>query len=74
MPGDKAVVVEDVSTRGTSALEAVEALRAFGADPVLVVPLVDRGGLCVEALRQAEVRCIPLLTAPGLGLPYDTGG
>lgn len=71
MPGDKVVVVEDVSTRGTSALEAVEALRAYGATPVLVVPLVDRGGRCVEVMQEAGVPCKPVLTAPGLGFPYD---
>jgi orotate phosphoribosyltransferase len=41
--GKKAVIVEDVTTSGASALKAVEACRELGADVRLVVSIVDRG-------------------------------
>ena len=43
-PGDKVVVTEDTVTRGTSLLEAVHAVRAAGAEVVLALAVVDRGG------------------------------
>ena len=43
-PGDKVVVTEDTVTRGTSLLEAVGAVRGAGAEVVLAVAVVDRGG------------------------------
>lgn len=42
-PGDKVVVTEDTVTRGTSLLEAAHAVRDAGAEPVLLVAVVDRG-------------------------------
>ncbi|MGP8059798.1 MAG: orotate phosphoribosyltransferase, partial [Acidimicrobiales bacterium] len=42
--GDKVVVTEDTVTRGTSLLEAARAVRQAGAEPVLLVAVVDRGG------------------------------
>ena len=43
-PGDQVVVTEDTVTRGTSLLEAVTAVREAGAEVVLAVAVVDRGG------------------------------
>ena len=37
-PGDRVVITEDTVTRGTSIMEAVEVVRAFGAHPVLMLP------------------------------------
>jgi orotate phosphoribosyltransferase len=69
--GDTAVVTEDTVTRGTSLLEAAHAVQAAGAEVVLLVALVDRGGT-VEAMAAAEgLRFCPLLTAPDLGFPYE---
>jgi orotate phosphoribosyltransferase len=42
--GRRVLVVEDVSTTGSSPLTAVEALREDGADVVGVAVIVDRGG------------------------------
>jgi len=40
--GMRVAVVDDVFTKGGSALKAVEAVRAFGCEVVLVLGLVDR--------------------------------
>ena len=48
-PGDKVVVTEDTVTRGTSLLEAAHAVQEAGAEVVLLVAVVDRGGT-VEAM------------------------
>jgi orotate phosphoribosyltransferase len=71
-PGDKVVITEDTTTRGTSLMEAVEAVRQFGAAPVLVTVIVDRGGTCAALCKQAGVAYRPLLTAPDLGFDYGT--
>jgi orotate phosphoribosyltransferase len=71
-PGDRVVVTEDTVTRGTSPMEAVEVVRAFGAEVVLVTLIVDRGGTCAAMCEAAGVRYAPLLTAPDLGFAYGT--
>lgn len=72
-PGDRAVVVEDAVTRGTSLLGAAKAVRAAGALPVLLLALVDRGGT-VGALAASEgLPFRAVLGAPDLGFPYDIG-
>ncbi len=71
-PGDRVVIVEDTATRGVSALEAAAVVRAYGAEPVLILALVDRGGTA-KALAQAEgIAFEALLTAPDLGFPFDS--
>lgn len=70
-PGDRAVITEDAVTRGTSLLEAAHVVRAAGAEPVLLVALVDRGGT-VGAMAAAEgLEFRAVITAPELGFPFD---
>ena len=70
-PGDKVVVTEDTVTRGTSLLEAAHVVRDAGAEVVLLVAVVDRGGT-VEAMAAAEGFSFrAVLTAPDLGFPYE---
>lgn len=66
-PGDRVVVTEDTTTRGTSLMEAVEVVREFGATPVLVTLIVDRGDTCAAMCADAGVPYAPLLTATDLG-------
>ena len=70
-PGDRVCVTEDATTRGTSAMEAVEVVRALGAEPVLLVPVVDRGGTCGALAAASGLDYRPLVTAPDLGFAYD---
>jgi orotate phosphoribosyltransferase len=70
--GDRVVITEDTVTRGTSLMEAVEVVREFGAEPVMIVVIVDRGGTCAAMAEAAGVRYEPLLTAPDLGFDFGT--
>ena len=71
-PGDRVVITEDTVTRGTSLMEAVDVVREFGAHPVLISVIVDRGGTCAAMAAAAGVAYHPLLTAPDLGFDYGT--
>jgi orotate phosphoribosyltransferase len=71
-PGDRVVITEDTATRGTSLMEAVDVVRQFGADPILISVIVDRGGTCAAMAAEAGIAYRPLLTAPDLGFGYGT--
>jgi orotate phosphoribosyltransferase len=71
-PGDKVVIVEDTVTRGTSIFEAVAAVREFGALPVFITVIVDRGGTCAAMAHEAGIAYQPMLTAPQLGYDYNS--
>ncbi len=71
MPGDRVAIVEDTVTRGTSLFEAVEVVRGFGAEPIFITVIVDRGGTCAQMAKDAGIAYVPLLSAPDLG--YDFG-
>jgi len=72
LPGDKVVITEDTVTRGTSLMEAARVVRDFGAEPVMIVVVIDRGGTC-RAMAEADgIAFRPLLTAPDLGFGYGT--
>lgn len=71
-PGDLVVITEDTVTRGTSIFEAVEVVREYGAIPILITVIVDRGGTCAAMAREAGIRYEPLLTAPDLGFDFGS--
>ena len=73
LPGDRVAITEDAVTRGTSPMEAVDAVRAAGAEPVLIVPVVDRGGTCGALADAQGIAFRPLVTAPDLGFDYEGG-
>ena len=70
-PGDRAVITEDAVTRGTSLLEAARAVRAVGAEPVLLVAVVDRGGTVTAMAAEEGLPFRAVLTAPDLGFPFE---
>ena len=72
-PGDRVVITEDTATRGTSALEAAKVVRALGAEPVLILALVDRGGTAATLAAGEGIAFHALLTAPDLGFDYESG-
>jgi orotate phosphoribosyltransferase len=69
--GDKVIITEDAVTRGTSLLEAADVVRQFGAEPILIVVLVDRGGTCEAMAAEQGIPFRALVTAPDLGFPYE---
>ena len=71
-PGDKVVITEDTVTRGTSIMEAVDAVVAFGAIPVMITVIVDRGGTCGAMAAERGIPFVPMLTALDLGYGYGT--
>ncbi|MGV3759065.1 MAG: orotate phosphoribosyltransferase [Actinomycetota bacterium] len=70
-PGDKVVITEDAVTRGVSMLEAAEVVRAVGAEPILLVPVVDRGGTVTAMAAEHGLEVRPLVTAIDLGFDYE---
>jgi orotate phosphoribosyltransferase len=69
--GDLVVVTEDTVSRGTSLLEAVHVVRAAGAEVVLALAVVDRGGTAEGILGAEGVTFRALLGAPELGFDFD---
>ncbi|AUV80472.1 orotate phosphoribosyltransferase [Salinigranum rubrum] len=64
--GEEVVVLEDIATTGTSALDAVEALRDLGAVVDRVVVVVDREEGARELLADHDVELEALVTASEL--------
>jgi orotate phosphoribosyltransferase len=71
VPGDKVVITEDTVTRGTSPLEAAQAVRDLGAEPVMILVVVDRGGTCRARAEAEGIAFHALVTAPELGFDYE---
>lgn len=70
-PGDRVVVTEDTSTRGTSALDAARAVRELNAEPVMILAVVDRGGTAAALAAAEGIEFAALVTAPDLGFGYE---
>ncbi len=64
--GERVTVIEDIATTGTSAADAVEALRSAGAQVDRVLVVVDRQEGAAERLAELDVRLESLLTAETL--------
>lgn len=71
-PGDRVLVTEDTTTRGVSLMEPADQIAAFGAEPVLMSVIVDRGGTCAAMAAERDIDYRPLLTAPDLGFGFGT--
>jgi len=62
VPGETAVVVDDLATTGGSKFEAIERLTAAGLRVRDVVVLIDRGSGAREALEAAGYRLHAVMT------------
>ncbi len=71
-PGDRVLVTEDTTTRGTSLIEAVDQIVEYGAEPVFMSVIVDRGGTCAAMADERGIDYRPLLRAPDLGFGFGT--
>jgi orotate phosphoribosyltransferase len=61
--GDRVAVIEDVITTGGSALRAIKAVRSAKGFVAGVLALVDRGEGGRQAIEQADVAVMSLVTA-----------
>jgi orotate phosphoribosyltransferase len=68
--GQRVLVVDDVTTTGSSALKAVEAARAAGAEVRTVVTIVDRQEGAAENLARHGLRLIPLTSSEDYGIHH----
>ena len=69
-PGERAVVVDDVCTRGGSIVEAAAVVRSLGAQAVVAGSIIDRSGgkhtldMPLEALLQVSAEAWPAPDCP----------
>jgi orotate phosphoribosyltransferase len=70
-PGDRVVITEDTVTRGTSLLEAVHVVQEAGAEVVLILAIVDRGGTAAGMTAAEGLTFQALFSAPDLGFDYE---
>jgi len=64
--GRSALLIEDVTTSGGSALFGVRVLRTAGAKVTTVVTVVDREEGAKELLKDHDIRLVPLATVSEL--------
>ena len=69
--GDRVVITEDTVTRGASQLEAARVVQSLGAQVVLILAVVDRGGTAGAVAAKEGLRFEALFSAPDLGFPYE---
>lgn len=63
LAGSRIVILEDVTTSGESAMIAVSAAQADGADVVMVLSIVDRGEGAVAFYKEKNIEFDSLFTA-----------
>lgn len=71
-PGMRVAIVDDVFTKGGSALKAVEAVRELGCHVVLVLALVDRLCGAEELFKRNDIsdyRCVFTIRDFGIDVP-----
>ncbi|WP_258083594.1 orotate phosphoribosyltransferase [Thermococcus thermotolerans] len=73
MPGDRILLVEDVTTTGGSVLKAAEVLEKAGAEIVTISVVVDREEGAGERIGK-RYRFIPLVTVSELFARRDSAG
>jgi orotate phosphoribosyltransferase len=68
---DRVVITEDTVTRGTSLTEAARVVSEFGAEVVLLLAVVDRGGTVADMAAKEGWAFDALFSAPDLGFDYE---
>ena len=68
LKGNRVLIVDDVTTTGSSVLQAVEAARAEGAIVETVLTVVDRLEGAAANLAKRGVNLVPLTTADDYGI------
>lgn len=65
-PNTNVILLDDVTTKGGSVLQAVEAVRARGGTVKKVITIVDRLEGAKEKLRQLGIDLIPIFETPDI--------
>jgi len=65
-PGSKVVLIEDVTTKGGSVMQAVRAVRAQGAQIKRIITIVDRLEGAGENLKKEGLELAPIFTTADL--------
>jgi orotate phosphoribosyltransferase len=65
-PGSKVVLIEDVTTKGGSVMQAVRAVRAQGADIKRIITIVDRLEGARDNLKKEGLELTPIFTTADL--------
>lgn len=68
LAGRKVIILEDVTTTAGSAMKAIEAVRAAGAQLDTVITVVDRLEGAAENLKRVGLTLLPILTARDFGM------
>jgi orotate phosphoribosyltransferase len=63
LAGKKVVILDDVTTTGGSAMQAVEAVTEAGGEVVMVLSIVDREEGAVALYRERDIRFGSIFTA-----------
>jgi len=71
-PGQRVVIVEDVTTTGGSSLLAIDRATEFGLQVERVVTVIDRLAGAAEAFTARGIPLEPLVTIRDLGIEPDT--
>jgi orotate phosphoribosyltransferase len=65
-PNSNVILLDDVTTKGGSVMQAVEAVRTQGAKVVKIITIVDRLEGAAERLRKEGIELIPIFTTRDL--------
>ena len=61
-PNSTVVLIDDVTTKGGSVMQAVDAVREHGAKVKKIITVVDRGEGAEGRLREAGITLVPIFT------------
>jgi orotate phosphoribosyltransferase len=65
-PGSTVILLDDVTTKGGSVMQAVDAVREQKGTVTRIITVVDRGEGAAEKLKQAGITLLPLFTTEDL--------
>ncbi len=71
-PGQRVILVEDVTTTGSSSIQAAKYCREFGLTVDRVISIVDRCQGAAEAFAEQGIRLESLLNIADLGVPAES--
>ncbi|MCS7016066.1 MAG: orotate phosphoribosyltransferase, partial [Gemmatales bacterium] len=67
-PGNRVVLVEDVTTTGGSSLQVVETVEQAGGKIVCVISLLDREQGAAERFAERALKFVPIFRLSDLGV------